>query len=271
MTVDPSGISGTSRAQLAHLTSRRRHLVTVDDAVARLNLGRSDAAKLLARWAEQGWLRRVRRGLYLAVPVDVERPDQWSADPLVLATAVWSPCYFTGWTAASYWGLTEQLFHTTVVKTTVRVRTSEDTLLDHRYLVGHTSEESIEWGVKPVWIGGTRITMADEARTVVDMLDDPAIGGGIRHVADVLATYLHEHDRDLLLAHGGRLGNATVFKRLGYLCEALDLTDEQFLERCAERLRAGISELDPSARTKGVRAARWRLRVNVRLEPRAPS
>ncbi len=101
MTDMRSGISKRSREQLARLTSRGRHLVTVDDATERLNLTRSDAAKLLARWSQQGWLRRVRRGLYIAVPVDVENPELWSEDPMVLATAVWSPCYFTGWTAGS--------------------------------------------------------------------------------------------------------------------------------------------------------------------------
>lgn len=271
MAVEPSGISGPSRAQLARLTSRGRDIVSVDDTVARLGLSRVDAAKLLARWTEQGWLRRVRRGLYVAVPIDVERPEQWSADPLVLATAVWSPCYFTGWTAANYWGLTEQIFQTTVVKTSARVRSSEQMLLDHRYLVGHVSEERLAWGVRPVWTGGVRILMADEARVVVDVLDDPAVGGGIRHVADILATYLHEYDGDLLFSHADRVGNAAVFKRLGYLCDALHLTDQRFLDRCEERLSAGVADLDPTAPPTGERVPRWGLRANVRLEPRSPS
>jgi predicted transcriptional regulator of viral defense system len=271
VTASSSGISGAARAQLARLTSRGRFIVAVDDAVARLEMSRFDAAKLLARWAEQGWLRRVRRGLYVAVPVDVEHPEQWSADPLVLATAVWSPCYFTGWTAANHWGLTEQIFQTTVVRTTARVRSSEQTLLDHRYLLGHVPEERLEWGVRPLWIAGSRVVMADEARVVVDMLDDPSIGGGIRHAADILVTYLQEHDRNVLLAYADRLGNGAVYKRLGYLCDAMDLTDEGFLERCEGGLSEGISDLDPTAATKGERVTRWRLRVNVELERRSSS
>lgn len=183
MNVDGSGISGRSRTLLSRLTARGRQLVTVDDAVETLDLGRTEAAKLLARWAEQGWLRRVRRGMYIAVPVDAERPDQWSADPLVIATAVWSPCYFTGWTAGNYWGLTEQIFQTTIVRTSTRVRSTDQTLLDHRYLVGSVSSEKLEWGIRSVWQGATRIRMADPTRVIVDVLDDPSIGGGIRHCA----------------------------------------------------------------------------------------
>jgi len=271
MDVDRSGISGRSRALLARLTGRGRHIVTVDDAVDRLDLGRTEAAKLLARWAEQGWLRRIRRGMYIAVPVDVEHPEQWTADPLVIATAVWSPCYFTGWTAGGYWGLTEQIFRTTIVRTARRVRSAEHTLLDHRYLVSSTSSEKLDWGTRAEWLAATQIRIADPARAIVDVLDDPFIGGGIRHCADMLGTYLAEHERGTLLAYGDRLGNAAVFKRLGHLCERLELADERFLEECERRISEGIAQLDPSAPERGPRDTRWRVRINVRVRFDDPS
>ena len=118
------GISGAGRAELTAVAGRRR-FVTPDDVAAELEVDPSVAAKKLAHWADSGWLRRVRRGLYIPVPVEAERPSGWSDDPLVVATEVWAPCYFTGWTAASHWGLTEQVFRTTVLKTTRRVRAAE--------------------------------------------------------------------------------------------------------------------------------------------------
>jgi len=45
-------------------------------------------ARKLARWARLGWLRRVRRGLYIPVPVEAEDPRRWTDDPLYLADAV---------------------------------------------------------------------------------------------------------------------------------------------------------------------------------------
>lgn len=268
---DASGISARSRGLLTRLIARGREFVSVDDAASRLDLGRVEAAKLLARWAEQGWLRRVRRGLYVAVPINAEHPDQWSADPLVAATMVWSPCYFTGWTAANYWGLTDQVFQTIVVRTAARVRSREQTLLNQKYLVSSVSKADLEWGVRPVWLSGTKVSMADEPRVVVDVLDDPRIGGGIRHGADILLSYLAEHDRALLLTYADRLGNGAVVKRLGYLCEHLGLADEPFLEACERRLSAGVALLDPSARAGGARNARWRVRVNVGVERVEPS
>ena len=94
------------------------------------------AAKRLSRWVTEGWVRRVRRGLYIGVPVEAANPAAWSEDALVVGTAIWAPCYFTGWTSASHCALTEQVFRSTVLKTTQRVRSSQVRLLDHDYLLG---------------------------------------------------------------------------------------------------------------------------------------
>lgn len=264
-----AGISRSGRQELAAVTSRGKRLVTVDDLVEGLGLGRSEASKRLARWTEHGWLRRVRRGLYIPVPVDVEQPDLWSEDPLVLAHAVWSPCYFTGWTAANHWGLTEQIFRTTVVKTSRRVRVANQRLLDHDYLIGHTPDSTMAWGMQTVWRREQRISMADESRTVVDILDDPGIGGGIRHVAEILSAYAADFEGVRLVDYAERLGNRTVFKRLGYLIGALGIPSDDLVAACRDRISGGVSLLDPGASDTGPRIGEWGLRANVRLEGNA--
>lgn len=248
------------------MTARGRRLITIDDVVGGLAIERAEAAKKLARWAEQGWVRRVRRGLYIPVPVDVEHPELWTEDPFVLADAVWRRCFFTGWTTANHWGLTEQIFRTIVVKTTGRVRTAHQNLLGQEYLIGHVPEALMAWGLRTAWRQERRIYLADEARTVIDVLDDPRIGGGIRHVAEMLGAYLDDFDWGRLVEYGDRLGNRTVFKRLGYLSEALEVGDPRLLVACRERISSGMSLLDPSAPSGGRRVAQWGLEANVRLE-----
>jgi len=262
------GISQAGRAELAQVVGRGRRLVSVADVASALETDRTTAASKLARWTENGWLRRVRRGLYIPVPVDAENPASWSEDPLVLADGVWDPCYFTGWTAAGHWGLTEQIFHTTVVKTACRVRSARERLLDHDYVLAHVPERLMAWGTSAVWREDRRVRMADPARTVVDLLDDPRLGGGIRQCAEIVAAYLDERDWRTLVEYGDRLGNRTVFKRLGYLVEAAELDNEPLLDECRSRVSAGFALLEPGAPARGRRVARWRLRVNVRVEPR---
>jgi len=261
--IDTGGISGSGREDLALVVGRGRRTVSVAEVAIALGVDRAAAAKRLARWTEQGWLRRVRRGLYIPVPVDAEDPRSWSEDPLVLADAVWGPCFFTGWTAANHWNLTEQVFRTTIVKTASRVRKTRDRLLDHDFHIVHVPQTLIEWGTRAVWRGDRRVQLADPARTVVDVLDDPRLGGGIRLCADILGVYLSDHDWRTLVDFGDRLGNRTVFKRLGYLLEAADLADDGLRDACRTRVTTGVALLDPSGAARGPRHPEWGLRINV--------
>jgi predicted transcriptional regulator of viral defense system len=264
------GISSSGRTELATVAGRRR-FVSPADAAADLGVDARVAARKLAHWAERGWLRRVRRGLYIPVPVEAERPESWSQDAMVVAAAVWSPCYFTGWTAAGHWSLTEQVFRTVVVRTAGRVRASEVRLLDTDYLLGHVREEAMRWGIESVWREEVRLHIADPARTVIDILDAPRIGGGIRHAAEILDTYLDEHDALRLVEYAERLGNRAVFKRLGYLAETLGRGETGLVPACKERLSAGLALLDPDGPPNGPRVPAWGIRANVKVAPRSPS
>jgi predicted transcriptional regulator of viral defense system len=264
------GISDSGRAELAAVAGRRR-FIAPRDVQGELGISAPAAARKLANWADQGWLRRVRRGLYIPVPVEAEQPQHWSQDPMVVADAVWAPCYFTGWTAANHWGLTEQVFRTTVLRTTRRVRESKVRLLDSDFLVAHISEVAMGWGLSSVWHEEVRLRLADQARTVIDILDRPSIGGGIRHAAEILGAYLDDNDAQTLVKYGDLLGNGAVFKRLGYLVEALDLDAPEIVAECRARVSAGVSLLDPDGPRDGVRVSQWGIRANVRVVPESPS
>jgi predicted transcriptional regulator of viral defense system len=265
------GISASGRAELAAVLAGGRRIITPDDVSMALGIDATTSAKKLSRWTGLGWLRRARRGLYIPVPVDVTDPQSWSEDPWLLADATWAPCYFTGWTAANHWSLTEQMFRTTVLKTSARVRRTKDRLLDHDYLLRHVAADHLSWGVTPVWRAERRLLVADPARTVIDSLDDPSLIGGVRHAAEVVAAYVADHPTRTLVDYGDRLGNGAVFKRLGYIVERMELDAADLVAACAERLSSGISLLDPSAHRSGARVASWGLQVNVAIGARHAS
>lgn len=266
-----AGISAHGRADLAAVLAQAGRFITPATAAEALGVDTEDAVKKLARWADQGWVRRVRRGLYIGVPVDAANPRAWSEDPLAVATQVWSPCYFTGWTAAHHWGLTEQVFKTTILKTSGRVRSASDRLLDHDYEIRHVDVESLSWGLRTEWRADVRLRFADPSRTVVEIFDSPKLGGGIRHAAEVLTAYLSDYDPMGLAASAELLGNRAVFKRLGYLLEALDLDYPELVAACESNVSAGIAMLDPDVPASGSRVMRWRLRVNVTVVPEGAS
>jgi predicted transcriptional regulator of viral defense system len=89
--------------------------------------------------------------------------------------------------------------------------------------------------------------VSDPHRTIIDMLDDPSVGGGIRHVLDCLKTYLEtkEAETSKLIEYADRLGNGAVFKRLGFLLWQIGGYGD-LAETCRTRLTAGNAKLDPA-------------------------
>lgn len=256
------------RARLAKVLRAAKDHVSIDTVTEALSVDRSTAAKLLSRWQSQGWLRRVGRGLYVPVPLDLAGVEQVLEDPWVLVPALFGQCYVGGWSAAHHWDLTEQLFNETIVFTTRRVTARRVTAQGTAFLVHHVSVDRM-FGLKQVWRGATRVQVSDPARTMIDLLDKPEVGGGIEHVADCLAALMKQSARnaDLLIRHAETLGNGAVFKRLGYLAEAR-LGNADLAAACRARLTKGHARLDPALQCDRLATA-WRLWVPARWKGRA--
>lgn len=255
------GISGVSRRLLSRLLRERPETMTPADAAQVLDLPRNKAAKLLADWAKRGWLARVRQGLYVPVPLDSISPHIIPDDPWLIAVRVFEPCYIGGWSAAEHWDLTEQIFRTTVVLTTRRVGDRNPDLLGLKFRVKTVSTQAF-FGLKNVWRNSVQVPVSDPSRTIVDLFDDPSMGGGIRPSADILRNYLASKTKDLplIIEYADRLGNRAVFKRLGFLMEQVAPTEQQFISECKARLSAGNAKLDPTLPAEKL-ITRWRLWV----------
>ena len=261
-----AGIGQRNRALLEELHRGARGAFDVDDASRILGIDHGEAGQLLVYLARRGWLSRVRRGLYVAVPLDARRSGEWVEDPWVVAVRLFSPCYIGGWSACAHWELTEQVFRTQLVVTARRVRHRDLAVQGIPFHLTVRGQDAM-FGTVSVWRGRNRVAVSDPSRTVIDVLDDPRLGGGIRTVADVLHEYIGSEHRDdhRLVEYGDRLGNRSVFKRLGYLLEHDGAAAPELLEACLDRRSGGLAKLDPSAQGAGRILRRWGLRVNVAL------
>ena len=262
------GISLRNRHLLEQLHRGARGPFTIKEAAALLSLDETRTRRLLRYLAGRGWLARARRGLYVTVPLEAARSGEWTEDPWVLAAKAFSPCYVGGWSACEYWSLTDQVFRDLLVFTTRRVRNRSIELQGMPIKLRRTAA-SMVFGTKSVWRGQTRVAVSDASRTVIDILRHPDLGGGMRHVADIVRAYLDSEYRDdqLLIEYGDIIGNRTVFKRLGYLLELGAPQANRLLAACRKRISSGVTVLDPSIVTKGQINRRWGLRINVDLAP----
>ena len=254
----PSSIP-LGRRRLATVLRQAGDLVRTTDVVSALDVNRSTASKLLWRWSRQGWLRRVGPGTYAATTLDAIDRGRVLDDPWVLVPALYSPCYVGGWTAAEYWDLTSQLFRPIVVMTTRPVHEKEQNHHGTSFLLRHTHHRKL-FGSRSVWRSRSRVMVSDIHRTIVDILDDAAIGGGGQHVADCVAAYFVHEDRDdaTLIDYAALLGNGAVFKRLGFIAD--QHAEPNLIDACTDRLTGGYAMLDPVLPCT-VPVTRWRLRI----------
>jgi len=231
-----------------------------------LDIPKKAASKHLVRWTSQGWLRKVRRGLYIPVPIESETADVPIKDPWLIASEAFSPCYIGGFSAAAHWDLTEQLFQTIVVFSEKHLDSRKQQIGELEFLVKEIPKSKF-FGTKILWHGNTKIQISDPTKTIIDILDTPALGGGIRSAADFLRAYLNsEHfDEELLILYGEKNENRTVFKRLGFLIEKIKPELYTLIKSCHMRISKGYSQLDPSVKEKSINT-RWRLRIQKKMQ-----
>ena len=259
-----TGLGKADRNRLSAVLRGTKGTISVAEAAEILDMPSTGAAKLLSRWAQKGWLSRVRRGLYISVPLESRTADIPLEDAWVIADKLYSPCYIGGWSAAEYWDLTEQIFRTVIVLTEQRPRERKPIIKGTEFLLRTVSNKAM-FGLKAVWRGQVKVNVSDPTRTILDMLSDPRLGGGLRSTIDIFSNYLSSEKKDLrlLIEYADQLDNGAVFKRLGFLLEKYAENEQDFIGQCRKRLTAGNAKFDPALKAKRL-ITRWRLWVPER-------
>ncbi len=256
-----SGIGSVSRIKLSKVLRISKGVINVDHVSETLNISNNEAGKLLSYWAKQGWLYRIKRGIYIPVPLESSDGEPAIEDPWIIADAAFSPCYIGGWTAAGYWDLTEQLFKSTCVITSQNKRKKEVTLGSVDFYIKTISSIELS-GYKGVWRGQVKVNVSDPSKTIADMLDDIKLGGGIRPIMDILANYMKSTHKDLnrLIRYSEQIGNKTAYKRLGFLLERQFPSESDTIKLCHKKISSGYSKLDPDLESDTI-VTRWKLKV----------
>ncbi len=166
-----------------------------------------------------------------------------------------------GWSAAEHWGLTEQIFRTVVVLTTRKPRNRSPKIKGTDFLLRTVSPKAM-FGFNPVWRGQVKVAVSDPARTIVDMLDNPRLGGGMRTIVDILRNYLKSKTEGSarLIGYAKQLGNSAVFKRLGFLLESVAPEETEAIKTCLLNMKTGKVKFDPDLQSERL-VTRWKLWV----------
>ncbi len=216
----------------------------------------------------RGWVRRLRRGLYWLLPLDVSAGEgDVVEDTWALAERAFAPCYVGGWSAAHHWGLTEQLFRTTFVVTSSSVRERQLMIAETEFRVAKVPSERVARGAV-LWRGAARVHVSDRELTIVDALADPSWVGGFRHLAEIVRAYRggDAWKPARLIARLAEFDRGAPYKRLGYIAEMLSPIPDDLVRECLAHRSAGVIALDPAVEERGHILNRWGVRVNVSLD-----
>lgn len=223
-----------------------------------------DLKNLLRSLKRGRWIRPIERGKYYILPLEAGPDAMWGVHEYVAASHLVSPHMISHWTAANYHGLTEQLPGTIYVTTT---KYRPPLTWENIRFVFPCRPGNRFFGAAPQQITGHTVQISDIERTLVDCFDQPQYAGGVSESAKMLWNASGDVRWNVLSEYTERLGNRAVFKRMGWLIEALPIPcPEAILIQWQERLSTGYALLDPTMRDYGPYDSRWRIRVNLNIE-----
>ena len=259
---------GPTETRLLNRLAADGHVVfSTAQARAALGNGDQDVNKLLYRLTRKRWLLRLEKGKYLILPLEAGMEGLYSTHEFVIAAHLVQPYAIAYASALSFHALSDLLPHTVFVATTRRKTevTVEELGLRFRFI---TLAPHKFFGIQTVTIEDQPVRITTPSKTLIDGLDRPELCGGVVELAKGLKRYAGDNANwTQLTADAKRLGNRTVFKRLGYLVEVLGLEVGEWTDRWRAEISLGETLLDPRYGRCGSYHAGWNLRLNVDEEP----
>lgn len=194
---------------------------TLEEVAKALSISHLEASKVLYSLKKQGHVLYLKKGIYLPAFHKGLSPEESFGDPWIIVPILFPEAYVGGWSAANYWGLTEQLFRTTSLMTRRKISHTALKVSRFEYSLFKTKNKD-ELGEEKIWREQVQVPVSDIHKTMVDMLENPRCGAGIQHTIDCFKVYMEEYyEEKTFVAYARTIKNGTFFKRLGYITEVL--------------------------------------------------
>jgi len=202
---------------------------SLEDVIMEMNLSRSAAAMSLVRWQRSGYVRMIRRGMYVTVDMFSDRP---SADKYEIASAIGRSAY-VGWHSAfEFHGVAHQPFYNVFVGSDVRFKNFSFDSIDYEYCKSPLNGLGV---ITPM--GNPNVRVTDLERTVVDCCDRLDRAGGAEELMHCMESIVRL-DGKKLIAYLEAYNKAFLYQKVGYFLErsfAQDKLMADIIETCRKR------------------------------------
>jgi predicted transcriptional regulator of viral defense system len=233
------------------LQSREQYYFEAKSLAKWFNLNSRQANRMVARLQADGLVAEVEKGKHLLIGLE---PERILSNGLFIANQLVNPSYISYWSALHYHGFTTQVPQIVFCATTKKKRPVTFNDQSYRYV---TIQPRKFFGYQRELVGGLPLLMADEAKAILDSLDQMRYAGGLIEVAQALQAALPRLDLELLVDYATRMADKSLASRLGYLLERLGTSASGL------PVSSGPVALDPERPRRGKLDARWRIVINV--------
>lgn len=242
------------RIRILEYLAKKGNTFTFSDVLKISNVQRNVLWVILSRLEKNGWIERIEKGKYMIIPIGAEK-GKYTLNEFVIGSLLVKPYAIAYWSALHYYGLTEQIPNTIFIQTTARKKRQKIKIFGVDYKIVRVKTSKL-FGIRKEWIEETEINITEKEKTIMDCLDKPQYCGGVIEVAKALKN--GEFDKNKLISYAKKMENSGVIRRLGYLCDLLQI-DISLPEIDARN----YLYLDPTMPKKGVKNAKWRLIINL--------
>jgi len=255
-------LSGKETRILSELSYNNKKIFTLKDIEKMVDKPRN----ILDQLTRKKWILKIRSGVYVIAPLEAGETgsESYTLHSFVIGSLLTKPYYIGYWSALNHHGLTEQTPSSVYIVTPKRRNSRK--LLDINFKFVTINPRKM-FGIEETIIENYKVNISSPEKTIVDCLDHPEHCGGIEELAKALFFSKDEINLKKLMKYVKKIGNTTVIKRLGYMTEVFGWKDYVDL-LSSFKLKSGYSHLDPGSPIKGRIKEKWKLHVNVKIEPK---
>ncbi len=248
---------------ISELSQGRKSVFSLADAAQILKTDNKQIKGLLHDLVVKGWLKRIEKGKYFLIPLNVDATKPYTENQLLIASQLIHPYYIGFWNMLQYYGYTEQFVNTIFVVSPKKKKVFS--LYGVNYKFVKTSEKKM-FGLIKIEINGMAVQVSDKEKTLIDCLDHPEYCGGITEVVKGIWNAREELDFGKMLDYAKKICNSAAVKRLGYLLGILEIDKRISINNLRTMIKKGFSSLDPLLPKKGEYNSQWNLLLNVSQE-----
>lgn len=248
------------RIDLLQQLAKLGNTFTVNEVKKELKIPQEVLWVLLSRLEQQGRIERIEKGKYMVIPLGSKK-GRYTLNEFTLGNLVIDPCIIAYWSALHHHGLTEQIPLTVFIQTTSRKKKRDLKIFGIPYKIIRVKPEKI-FGTEKLWLDETEVLITNKEKTIVDCLDKPKYAGGIIEVTKALKE--KSIDLEKIKDYAIKLNNSAVTRRLGYLCDTLEIPiklDYDKIKKYLKKVRNYIP-LDPTMPHEGPKNTKWQVIVN---------